>query len=318
MQKDLFFLGVDTSNYTTSLALVKNGEIVKNTRRLLPVGENERGLRQSDALFHHTKALPELCRELFSEGSYSPELLCGVGVSTRPRNCEGSYMPCFLAGVSFATAIGQAMNIPIFELSHQQGHIAAALYESGLSCDDGKEFVAFHVSGGTTDIILCKKENGDIVCERIGGTTDLNAGQAIDRTGVLMGIPVPCGKVLDEMSKDSDADFGKIKVSVSGLECSLSGLENKTRELISKKLPNCDVAAFLFEYLSCVLSKLSQNIREQYPDIPILFAGGVMSNTRIRENLTKLKNIYFARRELSSDNACGCALIASEKYHTEI
>ena len=319
MSKDSFFLGVDTSNYTTSLALVKNGKIIKNTRRLLPVGENERGLRQSDALFHHTKALPELCAQLFDGcDEYSKDALCGVGVSTRPRNCEGSYMPCFLAGVSFATAISKAMSIPLFALSHQQGHIAAALYESGLSSDNEKEFVAFHVSGGTTDIILCKKENGDIFCERIGGTNDLNAGQAIDRTGVLMGIPFPCGKKLDEMAQGSDADFGKIKVSVNGLSCSLSGLENKTKELISKKLPQEDIAAFLFEYLSCVLAKLSANVRESYKDIPILFAGGVMSNTRIRKNLSKLSGVFFAKSELSSDNACGCALIASEKFQTEI
>ena len=318
MSKDTFFLGVDTSNYTTSLALVKNGKIVKNTRRLLPVAENERGLRQSDALFHHTKALPELCDELFSEGSYSPELLCGVGVSARPRNAQGSYMPCFLAGVSFANAVSKAMNIPLYELSHQQGHIAAALYESGLCADNGNEFSAFHVSGGTTDIILCKKDKGDIFCERIGGTSDLNAGQAIDRTGVLLGLRFPCGKELDEISQKSDADFGKIKVSVSGLSCSLSGLENKTKQLISNGASKEDTAAFLFEYLSFVLSKLSANIKEQYGNIPILFAGGVMSNTRIRENLSKLENIYFAHRHLSSDNACGCALIASEKYHTEI
>ncbi len=318
MQKDRFFLGVDTSNYTTSLSLVKNGKIIKNTRRLLPVAENERGLRQSDALFHHTKALPELCRELFDDEGYFPDTLCAVGVSARPRDAEGSYMPCFLAGVSFAQAIASAMGIPLYELSHQQGHIAAALYESGLDTSCGKQFVSFHVSGGTTDIVLCEIKDGKILCERIGGTSDLNAGQAIDRTGVLLGLRFPCGKMLDELSQSSVTDFGKIKVSVSGLSCSLSGLENKTRDMIKKNASHNDIAAFLFEYLSCVLSKLCANIREEYPDIPILFAGGVMSNSRIRQNLSKLENVYFAHAALSSDNACGCALIASEKYLTEI
>ena len=318
MQKDRFFLGVDTSNYTTSLSLVKNGKIVKNTRRLLPVAENERGLRQSDALFHHTKALPELCRELFEEATYFPEKLCAVGVSARPRDVQGSYMPCFLAGISFANAIAHSLKIPLYELSHQQGHIAAALYESGLDCSRGQKFVSFHVSGGTTDIVLCEKKQGHISCERIGGTSDLNAGQAIDRTGVLLGLKFPCGKALDELSQSSVSDFGKIKISVSGLSCSISGLENKTRDMIKNNLPPCDIAAFLFEYLSCVLAKLCENIRSDFPDLPILFAGGVMSNSRIRKNLSQLENVYFARAELSSDNACGCALIASEKYLTEI
>ncbi len=317
MQKDSFFLGVDTSNYTTSLSLVKNGEVIKNVRRLLPVGENERGLRQSDALFHHTKALPELCRELFDEPSYSPEKLLAVGVSTRPRNCEGSYMPCFLAGESFACAVASSMKLPLYSFSHQQGHIKAAVYSSNFLPDGNSPFLCFHVSGGTTDIVMCRQQNGEPVCDIIGGTSDLNAGQAIDRTGVMLGMRFPCGKELDSLSALSTADFGKIKVSVTGLDCSLSGLENKTRDMHKNGEKNCDIAAFLFEYLSTVLSKLTDNLKEKYGDIPVLFAGGVMSNTIIRKNLSKKQNVYFASAELSSDNACGISLLAFEKYNTE-
>lgn len=310
-------IGVDTSNYTTSLSLVCDGEIIKNTRRLLPVAENERGLRQSDALFYHTKALPELCDELFSE-CYTPKNVVCVGVSSKPREAVGSYMPCFLAGVSFAKAVSCALGVPMYEFSHQQGHIAAAIHSANApeSIISDKGFISFHVSGGTTDIVFCKKTNDSFSCERIGGTTDLNAGQAIDRAGVLLGLRFPCGKELDKMSLQSDATFGNIKVSVNGLDCSLSGLENKTKKMTDEQLPSEDIAAFLFEYLSTVLIKLADNIRDKYSDIPILFAGGVMSNSRIRKNLSQKENIFFSSPELSSDNACGTALLAYQKHKT--
>lgn len=311
-------IGVDTSNYTTSLSLILDGAVTANVRRLLPVAENKRGLRQSDAVFFHTKALPELAAQLFAHESYQKNELCAVGVSSRPRDREDSYMPCFLAGVSFASALALSHAVPLYSFSHQQGHIAAALYSSEPTVPNAERFISFHVSGGTTDIVLCEKQsNGSILCDKIGGTCDLNAGQAIDRTGVRLGIPFPCGKALDELSRDSVADFGKIRVSVNGTECSLSGLENKTNDLMENGALPCDIAAFLFEYLSCVLSKLTDNIRVQYGKIPVLFAGGVMSNTRIRKNLSALPDVYFASPSLSSDNACGVGILAYERFLRE-
>lgn len=307
------FLGIDTSNYTTSLSLVRDGVIIKNVRRLLPVAENARGLRQSDALFHHTKALPELAKELFDSG-YNKNDLCAVGVSSRPRSVSGSYMPCFLAGVSFANAVSGALSVPLYEFSHQDGHISAALYESGIP-ENAQKFISFHISGGTTDIVLCEKlSDGTFLCERLGGTSDLNAGQAIDRAGVLMGFNFPCGAELDKLSQQSTAVFGKIKTSVNGFDCSLSGLENKAKQMIDMSLSKEDISAFIFEYLSAVITKLSLNLKEEYPTLPILYAGGVMSNTRIRKNLSSISDTYFAKRELSSDNACGTALLAYKKH----
>ncbi|MBR5528401.1 MAG: peptidase M22 [Clostridia bacterium] len=308
-----YSIGIDTSNYTTSLSLVCDGLVVKNVRRLLPVAEHERGLRQSDALFYHTKALPELFSELFCDTDYTGKIK-SVGVSTRPRDAEGSYMPCFLAGISSAHAIAGSLSVPLYEFSHQAGHISAAIYSSGIPKELTKEFISFHVSGGTTDIVLCKMSGADIQCTRIGGTNDLNAGQAIDRTGVMLGMHFPCGKELDELSQKSSCAFGKIKISVKGLDCSLSGLENKTKALINDGVPSEDIAAFLFEYLSCALGKLTDNLQEIYGGLPIIFAGGVMSNSRIRTNLAQKENVFFASPALSSDNACGTALLAYKKY----
>ena len=102
-----YTLGVDTSNYATSLAVFDTaGEVVCAKKRFLPVKPGQLGLRQSDALFHHTTALPEMLHELAQE--FDLTRIDAVGVSQKPRPAEGSYMPCFLAGVNAATAFAAA------------------------------------------------------------------------------------------------------------------------------------------------------------------------------------------------------------------
>ena len=101
-------IGLDTSNYTTSIAFFDgvNGE---NQSKLLPVKEGELGLRQSDAVFAHIKSLPELSGRLFS--LVGEQNISAVAVSTRPRAVEGSYMPCFMVGYSHATMLAEAFGV---------------------------------------------------------------------------------------------------------------------------------------------------------------------------------------------------------------
>ena len=121
-------LGFDTSNYTTSVAIF-DGASGENQSRLLPVKAGALGLRQADALFAHVKSLPALTGGLFSH--VDPGSVAAVGVSTRPRAVEGSYMPCFLAGVCLAQTVAALLKVPLVEVSHQQGHLAAALWSAG-------------------------------------------------------------------------------------------------------------------------------------------------------------------------------------------
>ena len=149
-----YTLGVDTSNYATSLAVFDTaGEVVCAKKRFLPVKAGQLGLRQSDALFHHTAALPEMLQELAQE--FDLTKIDAVGVSQKPRPVEGSYMPCFLAGVSAATAFAAARDIPLIHTTHQQGHAAAALYAAKGEALFSQKVLLFHISGGTTDLLLC-------------------------------------------------------------------------------------------------------------------------------------------------------------------
>ncbi len=311
------YLGVDTSNYTTSLSLVDDNGVLLNIRKILNVKESERGLRQSDALFLHTKQLPELCEKLFSQNEYSMENLRAVGVSSRPRNAEKSYMPCFLAGISFAKAVSGAMNIPLYCFSHQEGHIEAAARSCGNPEIFKDRFISFHVSGGTTEVVLCHRSDCGIETEIVGGTSDLNAGQAIDRCGVMLGMKFPCGKELESFALLSEKDFSKQKVCVKDTFCSLSGLENMTLKMFDDGFKKEDIAKFLFTYIAKTLGVMIQNLRLLYPSLPILLAGGVMSNVLIRNILKTHENIYFASAELSTDNACGIGFLAGEKYKKE-
>ncbi len=308
-----YFLGVDTSNYTTSLCITDGTNIIAEQRRLLPVKEGTQGLRQSDALFHHTKALPQLCELLFSSVNIDRSKIRAVGVSARPRDAEGSYMPCFLAGISFATAFAKALSVPLYDFSHQCGHIVSAAI-SGI-CNNilENEFLSFHVSGGTTEVLHVSPISKGLVCKIVGGTKDLNAGQAIDRCGVALGLPFPCGAQMDIISRSSKEAFSP-RVSVDGTYCNFSGLENITLKMIQDGVSTEDVCKYVFTYVGKSLLKITENLRREYPGMPVLYAGGVMSNTYIRELLSKMPNVFFALPQYSCDNAFGTACLAHFQY----
>ena len=222
------FVGIDTSNYTTSAAVCDlDGNIVANLKSPLPVKEGERGLRQSDALFAHTKNMPELMERL--SAVLEEYNVIAIGCSQSPRSVEGSYMPCFLSGIATAKAMSAVTGAPLYTFSHQDGHIEAAYYSSGADiCGD---FAAFHVSGGTTEMLYVKRDGDGFSVELIGGTKDLNAGQCIDRTGVMMGLKFPCGAEMDKLALENTEKPKGIKISTEGTYCNLSGVENLTKKL---------------------------------------------------------------------------------------
>ena len=308
------YLGLDTSNYTTSLAFCdENGEIVANLKQPLEVKAGERGLRQSDAVFLHIRNLPvlfERAKDLFRE--YSP---IAIGVSAYPRTVEGSYMPCFLSGKSAAYAMGAALGVPVYEFSHQTGHVTAALYSSGAPEETyDSEFLAFHVSGGTTEALLVKPNDGDFLCELIGGTLDMNAGQAIDRVGVAMGLAFPCGPEMERLALTLGNKKAKgIHVSVKDGKCNLSGLENKAIQLYEQTGSREETARFVLDFIAETLARITADVRTAHPELPVVYSGGVMSCSLIQKRLAG-ENTYFAEPQFSADNAAGIALLARRRH----
>ena len=262
------FLGVDTSNYTTSAALyISDENRIFQVKRLLPVKEGELGLRQSDAVFHHTKQLPDMIEELRSEhGSMEP---AAVSASVRPRNTEGSYMPCFLCGEGFGRSLSAVDDIPFYRTSHQVGHILAALYSADRMDLVNERFIAFHVSGGTTDCLLCEPDDEDIIRITEAGTSlDLKAGQAVDRTGVMLGLKFPCGAELEKLAVNADKEF-RVRAVLKEGNCCLSGVENKCRDMLRfRKNHPTESEELLREYTT---DKESTGILDALMEIPDKF-----------------------------------------------
>lgn len=311
-------LGIDTSNYTTSLSLVSE-EGFLHVRKILDVKKGECGLRQSDALFLHTVNLPELFPKLYEsyfEKYGEPAKIDAVAYSAYPRDAQGSYMPCFLAGASAASAVASSLGVPLLKFSHQAGHIMAALKTCGGENEVGDEFLALHLSGGTTELVRAKADehigfSANIVCD----TADISAGQLIDRAGVMLGLKFPCGGELEKLAASAGNAKGikPIKVTVRGGECNMSGAENRIRELVSRGEDRGKIAYFTLDFVAKNVIALTEQAREKYPALPVIFAGGVMRNKIIREKIKeKIDNIYFASEELSSDNAVGTAYLGLE------
>jgi N6-L-threonylcarbamoyladenine synthase len=316
MKNNRVILGIDTSNYTTSVTILSlDGRLIANLKRPLRVKEGERGLRQSDALFSHTVNLPSLMNEA---KQYLKDCeVVAIGVSEKPRNVEGSYMPCFLAGVASAESVSAVMGVPIYKFSHQCGHIMAALYSSENLGLLGGEFGAFHISGGTTELVRVSPDDRGFKTELIGGTADLNAGQVVDRIGVYLGMPFPAGPHLEAVALTNDKKIPKRKISISGMTVNLSGLENMAIKLYSETSDKALVGAFVFDYIGRAVSGMIDAYKEVYGEGKIILAGGVMCNRIIKDMLMEKYDVSFAEPALSADNAVGIAVLARMAYLSE-
>ncbi len=301
-------LGIDTSNYTTSAAYWQPSHSQMDTAsKLLPVPKGNMGLRQSEAVFHHTQALDQMIASVCEKN----DLPTAIGVSVTPRTARGSYMPCFTVGKMTAHAIGNALHIPVMECSHQEGHIAAAAYGAGRTDLLTKQFIAFHVSGGTTEAVLVKpKDNYGFEVELIATSLDLKAGQAVDRVGGMLDLAFPAGKALDALAVKGNLPR-KPKATMKGADCSLSGIENQCRQLLDKGTPHEDVARYCIESVGAAIAAMTEALLMQYGDLPLLYAGGVMSNSILQKQLSERFGGCFAPPEFSSDNAAGVAYLAA-------
>lgn len=304
-----YFLGIDTSNYTTSVALYNDKDnSVISKKKLLPVKDGEKGIRQSDAVFHHTLQLPELIMELFNGKKYDVK---AIGVSVKPCNEENSYMPCFLTGISVAVALSTALNVPLYKFSHQDGHIVAALYSADKLKLINQDFLAFHISGGTSQALYVKADDNYFITNKVSDSLDLKAGQAVDRVGLSLGLNFPCGPELEKLASNSNEHLKKIKVFRRDGQFSLSGVENKCKKMLDDG--NCaeNIAMYCLSYIYSALDDTVCELIKEYGNLPLVFSGGVMSNSIIRNELQKKYNSFFAEPQYSADNACGVAVLAS-------
>ncbi len=303
-------LGIDTSNYATSIAAVdyEKNKILLNEKHFLPVKQGECGLRQQDAVFGHIKNMIDILELVHNKFDLSN--VQAVGVSVKPTNDENSYMPCFLVGKMISQVIKSVKNIPVIYTTHQDGHLNSVLY--GINDKElfEKKIIVFHVSGGTTDMILV--ENGKIL-KTIGSSNDLFAGQAVDRLGVKLGFSFPAGVYVSELAYKCKEKM-KPKVSVKGLYCNLSGLQNQCENMIKEGKDKEYICKYCLSFIAETIIKMAKNARQIYGELPVVFVGGVMSSETIKQIISeKITDVHFAAPVFSSDNAIGTAVVAARK-----
>ncbi len=303
------WLGVDTSNYTTSVCAIAEDNKYFSIKRPLYVKPSEKGVRQSDAVFMHVKNLPLAFEELFDlvKGEWGNSYFVkAVGVSSTPRPIDGSYMPCFLSGVSVASAVASALNVPLYSFSHQEGHVRASIFGADIDVPDS--FYSFHLSGGTCELLKTEKNQFGFDMKIVAESQDITLGQLVDRVGVMIGLDFPCGAKLEELAK---AKLCKIKICGSS-QINLSGFENKTKKMYENNASKEDIASYVYSVIVAAIDKMLES-REDV-SLPVVFAGGVSGSKIVQSHAEKVCNAYFASPALSSDNAVGIALLTKEKF----
>ncbi len=305
------FLGIDTSCYTTSVAAYFNDKMI-HVKKMLDVKEGECGLRQSEALFQHIKNLPVLFEDI--KNSVNPKSFekITVAVSAKPRSVEGSYMPVFLAGQSFARTVSAVLGARYIETSHQDGHIMAAIYSCKKYSICDEPFLTYHLSGGTTELLLVKKVGNIFECELVGGTKDLPAGQFIDRVGVKLGMSFPCGKFLDYSAMNYQGEKPKIQTCVKDGFINFSGEETRYSRMCEQGEDSGKIAYSVLKCIAASVKKSITDARNKYNVKNVLMVGGVSSSKMLREEFSDMPNVYFAEPELSTDNAVGVCMIGAK------
>ncbi|HML87246.1 MAG TPA: O-sialoglycoprotein endopeptidase [Methylomusa anaerophila] len=301
--------------------LNKTGELVGEARKLLLVKEGRRGLRQSEMVFQHTKNLPALFEEVCCK-FHQPADLVAIGVTGYPRPIPGSYMPAFLVGDSYARVLAKMFATRLYRLSHQENHIFAGIWSAGGP--QVNEFLAVHLSGGTTEIVHVNSDNSSgagISLTLLGGSKDIHAGQFVDRVGVALGLPFPAGPYLEQLACKGRGSAAAIPISVQGLAVSFAGPETSVRKLIDQKTAAAEIAAGVELCIARSIAGLLLNAIKQTKVGHILMVGGVAANQFIRafiaEHVAANGNsrLYFPEAGYSPDNAVGAAYFALKQLH---
>lgn len=319
------YLGIDTSNYRTSICIIdEHRKVLEELNPLLPVEEGELGLQQSKAVFEHLKSWMTILEQL--QGQHQ---LKAIGVSTIPRPQEGSYMPVFKVGEVLAKTLAHFLSIPCFTFSHQEGHIAAGEYSINEQLDT-ETFIVVHLSGGTSEILLCSKKVNGYVIDKIGGTLDLHAGQFVDRVGVALKLPFPAGPYLERLAQQVDLSqtdesehrggtLPTIPSSVAGAQFSLSGPCTAALRLVEQRLEPAFIARAVEQCIANTLEKALRHSMSQHQIKHVLIVGGVAANAYIRKRLLyRLEHpavgakLFFAEPKYSTDNAFGTAVLAQK------
>tara|TARA_B100001248_G_scaffold136712_1_gene102643 strand:+ start:1434 stop:2441 length:1008 start_codon:yes stop_codon:yes gene_type:complete len=312
-------LGIETSCDETSAAVISDNKILSNIIANQEVHQKYGGVVPELASRAHQKNIIPVVERALNEANIDKKKLDAVAF-TRGPGLLGS----LLVGSSFAKSMSLSLDIPLIEVNHMQAHLLANFIENNNGNKPAFPFLGVNISGGHTQIILCKNY---FEMEIIGETLDDSIGEAFDKCGKLLGLNYPAGSKIDRLAKNGEKKkFKFIIPKVSELDFSFSGLKtnfkrfienniSKNKNFIEKEIEN--ICASIQETIAKILlEKIIKGINITNTKT-IVFGGGVSANSRIRESCKKeLKNckLFFPKIEYTTDNAAMIALVGYLKY----
>ncbi len=321
--KGITILGIESSCDDTSAAVIRDGVILSNVVASQKVHEEYGGVVPELASRAHQQNIIPVVELAIKRAGIDRSEVSAVAF-TRGPGLLGS----LLVGTSFAKGFSLAMNVPLIEVNHLQGHVLALfIKENGVEFNPPKfPFLCLLVSGGNSQIILVRDY---LDMEVIGQTIDDAAGEAFDKCAKVMGLPYPGGPHVDKLAKEGNPlRFEFSRPRIPGLDYSFSGLKTNFLYFLRDELKKnehfveenkADLCASLqHTIIEILLGKLKKAAKETGVR-EITVAGGVSANSGLRsalvENAKKHRwNLIIPKFEYTMDNAAMIAITGYYKF----
>jgi N6-L-threonylcarbamoyladenine synthase len=311
-------LGIESSCDETSASICADGVILSNVIANQTIHEAYGGVvPELASRVHQQNIVPAVHQSLLNAKIDKNDI--DAVAFTRGPGLLGS----LLVGVSFAKAFALAKNLPLIEVNHMQAHVLAHFI------DDPKPtfpFLCLTVSGGHTQIVLVK-DYFDM--EVVGQTTDDAAGEALDKTSKILGLPYPGGPLIDKYARLGNPDAYQFpEPQIPGLNFSFSGLKTAILYFIRDNVklnPDfvqdnmADICASVERRVVTILLNKLKKAAQQYNIKDIALAGGVSANTGLRQGLKQMGeemrwNTFIPQFQYCTDNAAMIAIAGYYKY----
>ncbi len=323
MQKEVIILSIESSCDDTSAAVLHNGKMLANITASQSIHEQYGGVVPELASRNHQQNIVPVVDAAIKKAGISLQQLSGIGF-TRGPGLIGS----LLVGVSFTKSLALALDIPLMEVNHMQGHILAHFIQEGkdLKKVPAFPFLCLTVSGGHTQIV---RVTDFLEFEILGETTDDAVGEAFDKAAKVMGLPYPGGPLIDKYAQSGNASAYKFpKTRMEGYQYSFSGIKTAFLNFIQNNLQkdadfvNNNLHDICASYQQHLITVLLEKLVEASKDTninEIAIAGGVSANSGLRKTLEELGlqkgwNIFIPAFEYCTDNAAMIAQVAYYKY----
>jgi len=313
----MYILGIESSCDDTSIAILKDEEILVNLISSQHFHSRYGGIVPELASRAHLEVISELLIDTLTQAKLTINEIDAIGVTTNP-GLVGS----LLVGANFAKGLSIKYKIPVVPVNHIEGHI----YSGNIQFPDlDFPLISLVVSGGHTAIF---KVNSYKDYDLIGSTIDDAAGEAFDKIAKLIGKTYPGGPIIDRLAKNGNAkkyEFPRSLKHQKNYNFSFSGLKTSVRYFVQKEFPNGlneedlpDICASVQEAIVDILVHKTILASKEYNIKTIVIGGGVSANTRLRKQFNEYTKeqyqIIIPDMEYCLDNAAMIGNIALNKF----